>query len=232
MLTQDQPRIENWINGQFVGPAASSSDSETVQYLPVTSPYTAKIIGHVPLSTAADVAEAVAAAREAFPAWSARTIKDRSGILIRFHALMTKHADSISDLVVLEHGKTKAEALVSVSRGQELVEYAMSLPHAVQGKMLEVSRGITCYDTRVPLGVVVSIVPFNFPVMVPLWTLSVAIVMGNTMVLKPSEKVPFAMTKIVELLKEAGLPSGVVNLVNGTAESKDLIGMKGWQTDP
>ncbi|KAF9284828.1 hypothetical protein BGZ68_004373 [Mortierella alpina] len=223
MLTQDQPRIQNWINNQFVGPAASSSDSEAVQYLPVTSPYTAKIIGHVPLSTASDVAGAVAAATAAFPAWSARTIKDRAGILIRFHALMTKHADVLSDLVVLEHGKTKAEALVSVSRGQELVEYAMSLPHAVQGKMLEVSRGITCYDTRVPLGVVVSIVPFNFPVMVPLWTLSVAIVMGNTMVLKPSEKVPFAMTKVVELLKEAGLPDGVVNLVNGTAETVNAL---------
>ncbi|KAF9559815.1 hypothetical protein EC968_006472 [Mortierella alpina] len=223
MLTQDQPRIQNWINGYFVGLAASSSDSEAVQYLPVTSPYTAEVIGHVPLSTVTDVAEAVAAAREAFPAWCARTIKDRAGVLIRFHALMTKHADLLSDLVVLEHGKTKAEALVSVSRGQELVEYAMSLPHVVQGKILEVSKGITCYDTRVPLGVVVSIVPFNFPVMVPLWTLSVAIVLGNTMVLKPSKKVPFAMTKVVELLKEAGLPDGVVNLVNGTAETVNAL---------
>ncbi|OAQ26234.1 Methylmalonate-semialdehyde dehydrogenase [Linnemannia elongata AG-77] len=223
MFTQDLPRIRNWINGQFVEPAAHSPSSETIQYLPVTSPYNAKTIGHVPLSSAADVAEAVAAAREAFPAWSGCTIKDRAGILIRFHALMTKHADILSDMVVLEHGKNKAEALASVSRGQDLVEYAMSLPHVSQTKILEVSRGITCYDSRVPLGVVASIVPFNFPVMVPLWTLSVAIVMGNTMVLKPSEKVPFTMTKVVELLKEAGLPDGVINLVNGTAEAANAL---------
>ncbi|KAF9333386.1 hypothetical protein BG006_003691 [Podila minutissima] len=223
MLIQDQPRIQNWINGQFVAPTASSSSAEALQYLPVTSPYNAKIIGHVPLSTAADVAEAVAAAKKAFPVWSGRTIKERAAILIRFHVLMTKHADLLADVVVLEHGKNKAEALVSVSRGQELVEYALSLPHVTQGKILEVSRGITCYDTRVPLGVVSSIVPFNFPLMVPLWTLSIAIVMGNTMVLKPSEKVPFTMTKVVELLKEAGLPDGVVNLVNGTAETVNAL---------
>ncbi|KAG0082989.1 hypothetical protein BGZ93_003932 [Podila epicladia] len=223
MLIQDQPRIQNWINGQFVAPTASSFSTEATQYLPVTSPYNAKIIGHVPLSTAANVAEAVGAAKKTFPVWSGRTIKERAAILIRFHALMTKHADLLADMVVLEHGKNKAEALVSVSRGQELVEYALSLPHVTQGKILEVSRGITCYDTRVPLGVVSSIVPFNFPLMVPLWTLSIAIVMGNTMVLKPSEKVPFTMTKVVELLKEAGLPDGVVNLVNGTAETVNAL---------
>ncbi|KAF9299909.1 hypothetical protein BGZ74_008508 [Mortierella antarctica] len=195
MLIQDQPRIQNWINGQFVAPTASSSSAEAMQYLPVTSPYTAKIIGHVPLSTAADVAEAVAAAKKAFPVWSGRTIKERAAILIRFHVLMTKHADLLADMVVLEHGKNKAEALVSVSRGQELVEYALSLPHVTQGKILEVSRGITCYDTRI----------------------------RNTMVLKPSEKVPFTMTKVVELLKEAGLPDGVVNLVNGTAETVNAL---------
>lgn len=210
MFTQDLPRIQNWINGQFVELVASSPSSETIQYLPVTSPYNAKTIGYVPQSSALDVAKAVAAAKEAFPAWSDRTIKDRAGILIRFHALMTKHADLLSDMVVLEHGKNKAEALASVSRGQDLVEYAMSLPHVSQTKILEVSKGITCYDSRVrksknmkgspcwsvalflcgttiynfaineiALGVVASIVPFNFPVMVPLWTLSVAIVMGT-----------------------------------------------------
>ncbi|KAG0341928.1 hypothetical protein BG004_005853 [Podila humilis] len=194
MLPQNQPHIRNWINGQFVAPTPSSV-SETTRYLPVTSPYNAKIIGHVPLSSAADVAEAVAAAKKAFCAWSGRTIKDRAAVLIRFHGLMTKHANGLADMVVMEHGKTKAEALVSVMRGQELVEYALSLPHVAQGRILEVSRGITCYDTRV----------------------------RNTMVLKPSEKVPFTMTKVVELLKEAGLPDGVVNLVNGTAETVNAL---------
>ncbi|KAF9928784.1 hypothetical protein FBU30_002104 [Linnemannia zychae] len=221
MFTQDQPRLRNWINGQFVDVVASGSDQ--VKTIPVTSPYNAKVIGHVPLSSAADVADAVAAAQAAFPAWSARTIKDRASILIRFHSLLTKHLDQLADMVVLEHGKNKVEAIASVLKGQETVEYALSLPQVVQGKTLEVSRGITCYDTRVPLGVVASVVPFNFPVMVPMWTLPIAIAMGNTMVLKPSEKVPFTMTKVVELLKEAGLPDGVVNLVHGTADAVNAL---------
>ncbi|KAG0198174.1 hypothetical protein BGX28_008355 [Mortierella sp. GBA30] len=216
MFTQDPPHLRNWISGSFVDPISGTQSAHT-EYLPVTSPYNAKVIGHVPLSAAADVDQAVAAAKAAFPAWSARTIKDRAAVLLRFHALLSKHADQLADMVVLEHGKNKAEALASVLKGQETVEYALSLPQVVQGKMLEVSRGITCCDTRVPLGVVASVVPFNFPVMVPMWTLPIAIAMGNTMVLKPSEKVPFTMTRVVELLKEAGLPDGVVNLVNGTA---------------
>ncbi|KAF9189455.1 hypothetical protein BGZ51_009566 [Haplosporangium sp. Z 767] len=223
MFTQDQPRLLNWINGEFVNPVSSQSDGSTTQYLPVTSPYNAKVIGQVPLSTAADVAQAVAAAQAAFPAWSARTIKDRAGILIKFHSLLTKHANQLADMVVLEHGKNKAEAMASVLKGQETVEYALSLPQVVQGKSLEVSRGVTCCDTRVPLGVVASVVPFNFPVMVPMWTLPIAIAMGNTMVLKPSEKVPFTMAKVVELLKEAGLPDGVVNLVHGTADAVNTL---------
>ncbi|KAF9155318.1 hypothetical protein BG015_010342 [Linnemannia schmuckeri] len=222
MFTQDQPRLRNWINGQFVDVVASGSDQPD-KTIPVTSPYNARVIGHVPLSNAADVAVAVAAAQAAFPAWSSRTIKDRAAILIKFHSLLTKHVEQLADMVVLEHGKNKAEAIASVLKGQETVEYALSLPQVVQGKMLEVSRGITCYDTRVPLGVIASVVPFNFPVMVPMWTLPIAIAMGNTMVLKPSEKVPFTMTKIVELLKEAGLPDGVVNLVHGTANAVNAL---------
>ncbi|KAF9992880.1 hypothetical protein BGZ65_011685, partial [Modicella reniformis] len=216
-MFSQQPRIRNWINGQFVDPVSTTSAQEGA-YLPVTSPYNGQVMGHVPLSTADDVTKAVEAAKAAFPVWSNRTLKDRAGILIRFHSLLTQHADELADMVVLEHGKNKAEALASVLKGQETVEYALSLPQVAQGNNLEVSRGITCYDTRVPLGVVASVVPFNFPVMVPMWTLPIAIAMGNTMVLKPSEKVPFTMTKVVELLKEAGLPDGVVNLVNGTAD--------------
>ncbi|KAG0223530.1 Aldehyde/histidinol dehydrogenase [Mortierella sp. GBAus27b] len=223
MFSPDKQRIRNWINGQFVDPVSSAQGGAATQYLPVTSPYNGEVIGHVPLSNADDVSKAVEAAKAAFPGWSNRTIKDRAGILIRFHSLLTQHADQLADMVVLEHGKNKAEALASVLKGQETVEYALSLPQVAQGKNLEVSRGITCYDTRVPLGVVASVVPFNFPVMVPMWTLPIAIAMGNTMVLKPSEKVPFTMTRVVELLKEAGLPDGVVNLVNGTAEPVNAL---------
>ena len=220
MFTQEQPRLRNWIDGEFTDPvsAATDSSSTTTPYLPVASPYNGKVIGHVPISTAQDVERAVKAAHAAFPAWSSRTIKDRAAILLRFHALLTKHADPLADMVVLEHGKNKAEALASVLKGQETVEYALSLPQVVQGKMLEVSRGITCSDTRVRTlssfprnmadnlnrraainsilvshqsffclatwcllahGVVASVVPFNFPVMVPMWTLPIAIAMGK-----------------------------------------------------
>jgi acyl-CoA reductase-like NAD-dependent aldehyde dehydrogenase len=143
-----QTNIRNWINGQFVDPVSSSAQGGA-QYLPVTSPYNGQVIGQVPLSTADDVSKAVEAAKAAFPAWSNRTLKDRAGILIRFHSLLTQHADQLADMVVLEHGKNKPEALASVLKGQETVEYALSLPQVAQGKNLEVSRGITCYDTRV-----------------------------------------------------------------------------------
>ncbi|KAG0237825.1 hypothetical protein BGW42_008446 [Actinomortierella wolfii] len=222
MFTKDQPKLRNWISGQFVDPVVAS-DSSSPQYLAVTSPYNGRVIGHVPVSTKADVDQAVAAAKAAFGPWSARTSKDRAQILIRFHGLLTKYADQLADMIVLEHGKNKNEALASVLKGQETVEYAMSLPQLTQGKILEVSRGVTCFDRREPLGVVASVVPFNFPVMVPMWTLPIAIGMGNTMVLKPSEKVPFTMCKVVELLKEAGLPDGVVNLVHGTADAVNAL---------
>ncbi|KAF9979310.1 hypothetical protein BGZ73_000004 [Actinomortierella ambigua] len=226
MFTKDQPKLCNWINGKFVDPVASTAagNSEASStYLPVTNPFNGKTIGQVPISTAADVEQAVAAAQAAFPAWSGRTSKDRAQILIRFHGLISKHLDELADMVVLEHGKNKSEALASVLKGQETVEYAMSLPQLAQGKILEVSRGVTCCDRREPLGVVASVVPFNFPVMVPMWTLPIAIGMGNTMVVKPSEKVPFTMCKVVELLKEAGLPDGVVNLVHGTADAVNAL---------
>lgn len=147
MFTPDQPRLRNWINNEFVDLVSASSNS--TQYIAVTSPYNGKVIGQVPVSTAADVDQAVAAASAAFPAWSSRTIKDRAAVLLRFHSLLTKHADQLADMVVLEHGKNKAEALASVLKGQETVEYALSLPQVVQGKVLEVSRGITCADARV-----------------------------------------------------------------------------------
>jgi malonate-semialdehyde dehydrogenase (acetylating)/methylmalonate-semialdehyde dehydrogenase len=112
--------------------------------------------------------------------------------------------------------------LAEIAKGNETVEYAISLPQLIQGKILEVSRGVTCHDVRRPLGVVVSIVPFNFPFMVPFWTLPIAIACGNTMIVKPSEKVPLTMNRVVELLMEAGVPQGVVNLVHGTASSNNL----------
>ncbi|KAJ3330514.1 hypothetical protein HDU76_005482, partial [Blyttiomyces sp. JEL0837] len=189
------------------------------RFIPVTSPATGEVITYAPRSKKEDVDLAVASAKKAFPAWSNRTVKDRAQIIIRFHQLVVRDQEILADLIVNEHGKTKSEALADVAKGNETVEYAISLPQLIQGKILEVSRGVICRDQKLPLGVVASIVPFNFPFMVPMWTLPIAITLGNTMVLKPSEKVPMTMNKVMSLLREAGLPSGVVNLVNGGAET-------------
>jgi methylmalonic acid semialdehyde dehydrogenase len=124
----------------------------------------------------------------------------------------------LADLIVLEHGKNRVEAYGSIDKGNETVEWACSLPQVCQGKILEVSGGITCHDVREPLGVVASIVPFNFPFMVPMWTLPIAIAAGNTFILKPSEKVPLTMYRVMDLIKRAGVPDGVVNIVNGMAD--------------
>ncbi|KAJ3225143.1 hypothetical protein HDU81_008124, partial [Chytriomyces hyalinus] len=118
---------------------------------------------------------------------------------------------------------TKTEALAEVDKGNETVEYAISLPQLTQGKIADVSRGITCQDAKRPLGVVVSIVPFNFPFMVPMWTLPLVIGLGNTLVLKPSEKVPLTMNRVASLIREAGFPAGVVNIVHGAAETAGLL---------
>ncbi|KAJ3111298.1 hypothetical protein HDU96_005806 [Phlyctochytrium bullatum] len=243
LQTFGQRLLENFVDNAYV--AAHQSDvgalTDTSRHLPVTSPATGEVIAYCPLSTKEDVELAVASAKKAFEGWSNRTVKDRVQIIIRFHNLVVQHADELADLIVLEHGKvrripfliessivnrlsqTKTEALADVAKGNETVEYAMSLPQLTQGKILEVSRGVTCSDRRLPLGVVTSIVPFNFPFMVPMWTLPIAIALGNTMVLKPSEKVPLTMNRVMGLLREAGLPPGVVNLVNGGAETATLL---------
>ncbi|KAJ3100669.1 hypothetical protein HDU97_002012 [Phlyctochytrium planicorne] len=220
------PRLlENYIDNAHI--SAKQSDTslldDSSRHLKVTSPATGDTVAYVPLSKKADVDLAVESSVKAFQAWSARTIKDRVQVIIRFHALVVKYKDELADLIVLEHGKTKSEALAEIAKGNETVEFAMSLPQLTQGHILEVSRGVTCSDRRLPLGVVTSIVPFNFPFMVPMWTLPIAIALGNAMVLKPSEKVPLTMNRVMDLLKEAGLPPGVVNLVNGGAETATLL---------
>jgi acyl-CoA reductase-like NAD-dependent aldehyde dehydrogenase len=138
--------------------------------------------------------------------------------MLKFHALVNKHANELAELIVAENGKNITEALADVAKGNETVEWACSLPQLAPGKLLEVSRGIQCCEYRDALGVVACIVPFNFPVMVPMWTFPIALTMGNCVILKPSEKVPGAMQRVVELLKEAGVPEGVFQIVHGGAE--------------
>ena len=175
------------------------------------------------MSDGQDVKKAVASASVAFESWSNLTIKTRAGIMMKFHSLVQKHADELAKLIVLENGKNYTEALADVAKGNETVEYACSLPQLAQGKTLEVSRGVMCQDRRDPLGVVACIVPFNFPFMVPMWTTPIALVMGNCVVLKPSEKVPLTMRRVAELMEEAGFPPGVFNMVNGGVEAVNEI---------
>eukprot|EP00571_Detonula_confervacea_P007219 CAMPEP_0172328344 /NCGR_PEP_ID=MMETSP1058-20130122/60303_1 /TAXON_ID=83371 /ORGANISM="Detonula confervacea, Strain CCMP 353" /LENGTH=518 /DNA_ID=CAMNT_0013045457 /DNA_START=1746 /DNA_END=3302 /DNA_ORIENTATION=- len=204
--------VNNYIAGQIVPPSSN-------QYLDILNPSTSTTIGKVALSTSSDVDAAVSAAHAAFDQWSSMTVKSRAAIMLKFHALVRSNAKELARLIVLENGKNMNEALADVAKGNETVEYACSLPQLMQGKIDRVSSEVTCRDRRDPLGVVVSIVPFNFPFMVPFWTLPIALVTGNTIVLKPSEKVPLTMYKVIELFEQAGFPKGVVNMINGTKEA-------------
>mmetsp|Transcript_3939 Transcript_3939/g.6984 ORF Transcript_3939/g.6984 Transcript_3939/m.6984 type:complete len:562 (+) Transcript_3939:310-1995(+) len=201
--------VDNYISGGFVPP--SSSD-----YMDVINPANSKTIGKVALSSACDVDTAVKAAKNAFCSWSSRTIKQRAAVMMKFHALIQEHARELAELIVQENGKNITEALADVAKGNETVEWACSLPQLAVGNTLRVSGQVHCTDRRDPLGVVVSIVPFNFPFMVPMWTVPIALVMGNTVVLKPSEKVPLSMQYAAKLFQKAGLPDGVFNMVQGT----------------
>jgi malonate-semialdehyde dehydrogenase (acetylating)/methylmalonate-semialdehyde dehydrogenase len=201
------PEVKNYIGGQFSRNGQGSMD--------VLNPQTGKVISTVPLSTAKDLDLAVEAAKKAFPAWSATPIKERVQVFYRYKALMEKNIKELSQLVADENGKTFDEARAEVEKSIELTEFACSLPQMVYGEILEVSRGVECRVEHKALGVVASIAPFNFPHMVPHWTIPNAIALGNCMILKPSEQVPISSNRIAEMLKEAGLPDGVFNVVNG-----------------
>jgi len=138
--------------------------------------------------------------------------------MFKFHELMDAAQDELTEIIIRENGKNRAEAIASIAKGNETVEWACSMPQLVQGRILEVSRGITCHDVREPIGIVASICPFNFPVMVPMWTVPIALAAGNCVILKPSEKVPGAATVMARLFAEAGLPKGVFQIVNGQAD--------------
>src|SRR4029078_515740 len=176
-----------------------------------------------PMSSGSDLNFAVAAAKNAFPSWSKTPIKERVQVFFRYKFLLEKNLTELAELVHRENGKTMDEAIAEIEKCVELTEFACSLPQLITGELLEVSKGVECRTEHVPLGVVGSIVPFNFPSMVPNWTISNAIALGNCMILKPSEKVPLSAGRIAELLKEAGLPDGVFNIVHGDVEIVEAI---------
>ncbi|MFL6374998.1 MAG: CoA-acylating methylmalonate-semialdehyde dehydrogenase, partial [Pyrinomonadaceae bacterium] len=205
------PRVKNYYNGEFVD-SASSSD------LDVTSPLDGNLLSTVPMSSVDELNAAVDSAKKAFGPWSARPIKERVQVFFKYRQLLEENLDELTLLVSEENGKTYDEAKAEVEKSIELTEFACSMPQLVSGEILEVSRGVECRTDHFPIGVVASIVPFNFPLMVPNWTMPNALVLGNTMIMKPSELVPLSCQRMAELLKQAGLPDGVFNIINGGQE--------------
>ncbi|RSK42322.1 CoA-acylating methylmalonate-semialdehyde dehydrogenase [Hymenobacter perfusus] len=214
--TVKYPVIRNYVAGQFV-------DTETANTLSVESPLTGEVLAEMSLSGAAALDTAVQAAKAAFPAWSATPIKERVQVFYRYKTLLEQHMAELAELVRQENGKTLDEARAEVEKAIELTEFACSLPQLVAGEVMEVSKGVECRIEKRPLGVVASIAPFNFPNMVPHWTIPNALVLGNCLILKPSELVPLSAMRIADLLKEAGLPDGVLNVVNGDKEIVEAI---------
>ncbi|TLU74447.1 CoA-acylating methylmalonate-semialdehyde dehydrogenase [Lichenicoccus roseus] len=190
----------------------------------VFDPTTGRVARQVVLGTSEDVDDAVRAARAAFPKWAATTPLARARVMFRFRDLIEKHAKDLAAIITSEHGKVLSDALGEVTRGMEVVEYATAIPELLKGDFTEnAGRDIDAYSMRQPLGVVAGITPFNFPVMVPLWMLPMAIASGNCFILKPSERDPSASLRIAELLREAGLPEGVFQVVHGDKVVVDAI---------
>ncbi len=209
MSDQEASTCSLFINGDWTDAAEAATE-------PVFNPSDGSVIAQTPMCGASEVDAAVRAAREALPDWSATPVVDRARILFRYVHLLEENFEALSRLVTREHGKTLEEARGSVRRGIEVVEFACGAPTLLMGDSLEqVASGIDCDTIRQPVGVCAGITPFNFPAMVPMWMYPIAIVCGNTFVLKPSEKVPLTAIRLVELLQEAGLPPGVMNLVHG-----------------
>ncbi len=198
----------NWIGGAFHEVASGEN-------MAVVNPRHGWPMGTVGMSDRADVDAAVKAAKDAFPGWRATPYKERVQVLYRMKQLMERDLEELCWLLSHENGKTYAESKGEVLKAIECLEMGCSLPNMIGGPQLDVSRGINCSVTHEPLGVCAGVVPFNFPTMVPMWMLPQALVAGNTFVLKPSEQVPYGAMKLALLFKEAGLPDGVLNVVNG-----------------
>jgi len=200
-------------------PPTLISDGQPVvgrgRILALTSPLDGRTLGQLALADAQQVDATVAAAASAAVGWGLTPIKDRVQVLFRFKSLVERHISGLSQIVTTENGKTLAEAEAGIRKGLEVVEYATALPQLTTGQVLEVSSGVDCSSRRFPLGVVAGITPFNFPAMVPLWMLPLAIACGNAFILKPSEQVPHTAVRMAELLTEAGLPHGVFSVLQG-----------------
>ncbi|MEU7813057.1 CoA-acylating methylmalonate-semialdehyde dehydrogenase [Pseudonocardia sp. NPDC049154] len=209
--------LYHWANGQKV-------DGKSGRFSDVTNPATGEVTASLPLASEEEAAEIIAAAKAAFPKWRDTSLAKRTRILFTFRELLDARAGELAEIITSEHGKVLSDAAGEVARGQEVVEFACGAPHLLKGSATEnASTSVDVASIRQPLGVVGIISPFNFPAMVPMWFFPVAIAAGNTVVVKPSEKVPTAALWIAELWKEAGLPDGVFNVLNGDKTAVDAL---------
>ncbi|MES2073590.1 MAG: CoA-acylating methylmalonate-semialdehyde dehydrogenase [Pseudomonadota bacterium] len=206
----------------FIG--GSRVDTQSGRYADVFNPALGKPIARVALGSAEEVAAAVASAKGAFPAWSNTPPLARARVLFKYLHLMQQHADKFAELLTREHGKTFADAQGEVARGIEVIEFAVGIPQLLKGEFSDqIARGIDACSLRQPLGVVAGITPFNFPAMVPMWMFPIALACGNTFILKPSERDPSPSLLHAELLKQAGLPDGVFNVIQGDKLAVDAL---------
>ncbi|MGP4106029.1 CoA-acylating methylmalonate-semialdehyde dehydrogenase [Virgibacillus sp. L01] len=210
MALKISEKIKNYVAGEWV---ESTSD----EFVDVVNPANGEILTAVPISTKFDVDDAVKSAKNAFPTWSNTPVPKRVRVMFKYQQLLIENADDLAAIITTENGKTLQDSKGEVQRGIECVEFAAGAPELMKGEVIpDIASGIESAMYRYPVGVVGGITPFNFPMMVPLWMFPLAIACGNTFVLKPSEKTPILATKLAELMAEAGLPEGVLNLVNGS----------------
>jgi malonate-semialdehyde dehydrogenase (acetylating)/methylmalonate-semialdehyde dehydrogenase len=214
----DTATLGHFIDGRDVAGAAGGRAGE------VFDPATGAVSAQVALASKEEVAGAIASAQRAFPGWAATTPLNRARILFKFKELLARDADAIAQAISREHGKVLSDARGELTRGIEVVEFACGIPHLLKGEhSMNVGGGVDSWSEYAPLGVVAGITPFNFPCMVPMWMFPVALACGNTFILKPSERDPTPPLLLARLLKEAGLPDGVFNVVNGDKEAVDAL---------
>ncbi len=209
--------IEHFIDGKRVKGTSG-------RMLDVTNPATGEVIAQTPLASVEEVRAVISSSAKALPGWSATPPAKRAEIFFNFRELLKSNLEELAPLLSMEHGKTLPDAMGEIGRGIEVVEFACGIPHLLKGEYSEqVARNVDTYTLRQPVGICAGITPFNFPAMVPMWMYPVAIACGNTFILKPSEKDPTVAVRIAELFSEAGLPNGVLNVINGDREAVETL---------
>jgi len=217
LMSAEPPRVPLWIDGKAV-------QSKTTKWIDVINPATQQVMSRVPCATQDEMQAAVDSSAKAFKTWRNVPVSERQRVMFRFQALIRTHMEELAALVTAEQGKTLADAKGDVFRGLEVVEFACGVASHMMGETVEqVGTGIDTYSYRQPIGVTAGIAPFNFPAMIPLWMFPLATATGNTMIFKPSEKVPGAGMRLVELATEAGMPPGVVNVIHGANDTVNFI---------